>query len=929
MKQTSKPQIDMKIVNERLAQSFYSSRRYNPPLLAMTGFGFIAIYLLTLPRFGILGEPAPQLLFIGLLTLLFAIAEILLLALAQQNKGIAAYLYSTVVGGLFAIFTTFLWQGFWPLASAIAVVTPVLAIRNGMPRKYIWRLLWIFLATLAGISYAEANSPIPERLQNSNPAAVISIVFLLATVLLLITITVISQNRKFRSLQSLLLTSFVMIVTIPTVMTAVLSAIGAYTTSQTQTFNSLEAIATLKINQVETLLANSQNDTTTLLSDSRFMSNALGILTASADLNPILERNFKQVARSRMVDVLGTQDEAYNEIMVLDTQGNVVISTIPSMEGINFQKQIFFERGLVRFYAGFVEEPSFGTDNLIIAAPIFDINRQDMRGVLVLRSNGAFLKEIMENTPGFSDAETYFVDIRFHPVTKTRTPVKLVNSEATLEAIQKKVVGGESVYSNYTGQRVLGYYQWFQPMELAVIAEVPLNFVISSSVRSLMGSGILVLFVIAVAIIAVSISARTIADPITTLVHTTESFAAGNLSARATVDRADEIGTLAQAYNQMTVQLQEMIGKLEQRVEDRTRDLENQTLRLRVAAEIARDAASARDLHELLTQAAKLIHQRFGFYHTGIFLLDNDKEYVVLVASPTEAGQKMLENNHKLRVGATGIVGRVAASGEARVTLNTGIDAVYFNNPFLPNTNSEMALPLKTENRIIGVLDVQSDQPEAFDDEDIAIMQILADQLAIAIERARLLQEVEMNLRELESAYGRFTSDNWKKLSLGSLAINKGYHFDNVRVEPVTELTELANTVLQTGTRVISNGTTLEADKEHKAAVPIKFRGQTIGVVTLKLKEDYDVNTISTVELAIERLAAAMESARLYEEARLRADREQSISRVTSAISASTDYEQILQTTVKEIGNILGDTEVAIQILEEPTAGKRAEQKEQ
>ena len=353
-----------------------------------------------------------------------------------------------------------------------------------------------------------------------------------------------------------------------------------------------------------------------------------------------------------------------------------------------------------------------------------------------------------------------------------------------------------------------------------MIAEVPVSFVISSSLSSLAGSALLALFVVAAAIIAVVISARTISDPITTLVHTTESFAAGNLSARAVVDREDEIGTLAQAYNQMTVQLQEMIGRLEQRVEDRTQDLENQTLRLRVAAEIARDAASARDLHELLTQAARLIQNRFGFYHTGIFLLDNDKEYAVLVASPTEAGQKMLENNHKLRVGETGIVGRVAASGEARITLNTGTDAVYFNNPLLPNTNSEMALPLKIENRVIGVLDVQSDQPEAFNDDDVAIMQILADQLATAIERARLLQEVEVNLKELESAYGRFTSENWKKISVGSLAVNKGYHFDNVRVEPVAELTELADTVLKTGTLVISNGSASAIDKEHKVAIP-------------------------------------------------------------------------------------------------------------
>jgi GAF domain-containing protein len=140
---------------------------------------------------------------------------------------------------------------------------------------------------------------------------------------------------------------------------------------------------------------------------------------------------------------------------------------------------------------------------------------------------------------------------------------------------------------------------------------------------------------------------------------------------------------------------------------------------------------------------------------------------------------------------------------------------------------------------------------------------------------------------------------------------------------------ELAGTVLKTGTPMSSNGSSPGVDKEHKVAIPIKLRGQTIGVISLKLKEGHDSNTISVIELAAERLASAMESARLYEEARLRADREQSISRVTTAISASTEYDQILQTTIREIGNILSDTEVAIQILDEPTISQRPEQSEQ
>ncbi|HSL42765.1 MAG TPA: GAF domain-containing protein [Anaerolineales bacterium] len=925
MNQSSHPQSDFNTINEHLAATFYASGRYNPLLLAVAGLGFLAIFLLT--RFGILGEPAPQLLYLGGATLLFAAAQIPVLALAQNKKGVAAFLAGSVIAGIFGVLLTFLWQGMVPIAILIAILWPVSAVRVGLPRKYYPALVALVAALLIGIFYVNGNAPM-NRLQNGTPAAIASIVFLIATGLLLLTITLISQNRRFSSLQSLLLTSFVIIVTIPTVMAAVLSAVGAYANSQTQTFNTLEAITTLKVNQMEALLADSQNDTETLLADSRFRENTQELLTATG-MTPQIQQSLKRTARSRMVDVLGAEEEAYNEIMVLDTRGNVVVSTIPSREGSSFEKQTLFQKGVKALYAEFADERTFGTENLIVATPIMNTSDKGIEGVLVLRSNAASLKDIMENTPGFTAAETYLVDTHFNAVTRTREPVEIVNSRAALDAIRNRVSGTRSTYPSYNGEQVLGYYQWFAPMQLAVVAEVPLNFVVNSSLQSLAGSALLALFVVAVAITAVVISARTITDPIKTLAETTESFAAGKFSARAVVDREDEIGALAHAYNQMAAQLQEMIGGLEQRVTDRTRDLEEQTLRLRVAAEIARDAASARDLQELLDKTAELISKRFGFYHTGIFLIDNEKEYAVLVASPTEAGRKMIENNHRLRVGEIGIVGRVAATGEPRVTLNTGSDAVYFNNPYLPHTRSEMSLPLKVENNVTGVLDVQSDLPDAFDDDDIAIMQILADQLAIAIERTRLLQEVERSLKELESAYGRFTTENWSSSSAaGGLTGKRGYRFDNIRIEPVTELPQLADSAIKAGTIRSSSGHNPDTGQEHQVAVPIKLRGQTIGVINLKLKEGYDSNTISIVELATERLAAAMESARLYEEARLRADREQAISRVTTAISASTEYEQILQTTVREIGSILGDTEVAIQILEEPVAEKRLDRRE-
>ena len=912
-------------LDERLANSFYSSRRYNPIFLTVTGLGVIAIFLLT--QFGILGDPSPQLLYVGSLTLFLALVELPLLALAQQNRGVAATLLGSATAGIFAILLTVFWQGIVPVTILIALATPVLALGTGLPRRYILVFFLLVAVTVGGIVAVDANPPM-ERIQNNTSAAIASIVFLAATGLLLITIASVSQSRRFKSIQSLLLTSFIMIVTIPIIMTAVLSAIGASTNSQTQTFNTLHAIAALKKNQIEGLLFDFQNDTKTLLADARFTAGVLEILN-TIEVDPMMQESSKRVVRLRMVDVLGAEEEAYNEIMVLNTQGMVVISTIPDREGSSFTEQPFLREGISNFYAGFVEEPSFGSDNLIVATPLFGEDEEVVSGVLVLRSNAAAIKKIMEATPGFAEAETYLVDRSFQPVTRTNRPVEAVRTQATTDAILNNITEGRSIYPNYAGQQVLGYYEWFAPMQLAVIAEVPLGFVVTNSVSALAGTALLALFVVAIAIAAVAVSARTITDPIKSLAQTTESFAAGNLSIRAMVDRDDEIGALAKAYNQMAMQLQEIIGKLEQRVLDRTRELESQTLRLRVAAEIARDSTSARDLQGLLARAADLMIKRFDFHHIGIFLLDNNKEYAIMVASATPAGQKMISSNYKVRVGDTGLVGRVAAIGEPRINVDPGEDAAMLDETRLPETRSQMALPLKVENNIIGVLDVQSGRAQAFNEDDLAIMQVMADQLATAIERTRLLQEVERNLRELEGAYGQFTRENWKRIAEGSESGTVGYRFDNVRLERITELPELAGAALTTGTIVNSNGSRPGTQKDRSVAIPIKLRGQTIGVVTLKLKEDDNTNTIAVIESAAERLAAAMESARLYEEARLRADREQLITRVTTAISSSTGYEHILQTTVREIGSILGDTEVAIQILDEAVTDKRAGQEGQ
>lgn len=403
-------------------------------------------------------------------------------------------------------------------------------------------------------------------------------------------------------------------------------------------------------------------------------------------------------------------------------------------------------------------------------------------------------------------------------------------------------------------------------------------------------------------------------QPIQILTRAAADIAEGKAASYVNLEAGDdEIGILTNAFNRMTTQLRGSIVDLEQRVMSRTLELENQSLRLRVAAEIARISTASGNLGDLLERSAQLILDRFRFSFVGIFILDKNHEYATLAAAPTEEGKKMVVDHHRVRVGDGSMIGHVAATGDARINLDTRVERRLTNPSLLLSARSEMALPLKAENRVLGVLEIQSEQPQAFDQDDLVIMQVMADQLATAMERTRLMQEATQNLSELERAYGRYTREGWQKLGERARIRNQGYRFDNVRIEPATTLSDAGLQALEKGESVQPNGN----DPHREIAIPIKLRGQTIGVVNAKLKEGHHENTVATLELAIERLSSALESARLYEETSVRADQERAISQISNAITSSSDYETIMRTTVRELGSMLNDTEIAIQILDD------------
>jgi GAF domain-containing protein len=330
---------------------------------------------------------------------------------------------------------------------------------------------------------------------------------------------------------------------------------------------------------------------------------------------------------------------------------------------------------------------------------------------------------------------------------------------------------------------------------------------------------------------------------------------------------------------------------------DQQQRIERHLAQLNLAAQVARVAASIHDLDQLLNETSRLISDEFDIYHVGIFLTSPDGQFAVLKAANSEGGQRMLERRHQLEVGKTGIVGYVTQSGEARIASDVGEDATYFDNPDLPETRSEIALPLKVREQVIGALDVQSTQANAFNDEDVRVLQILADQIALAIDNANLLAESNHALQELQGLYAQQTQKTWQQQMLGrKLAFALRSH----QIQPLTDELDPGEPV-----------------DPLEVQVPIALRGVHLGRLVLKRAEHgapWTEEEKNLLAQASEQVALALENARLYEEAQSRAQIEQTINALTVSLSRSLDVETLLRSAVAQLGEVPGIWDVAVHI---------------
>lgn len=371
--------------------------------------------------------------------------------------------------------------------------------------------------------------------------------------------------------------------------------------------------------------------------------------------------------------------------------------------------------------------------------------------------------------------------------------------------------------------------------------------------------------------------------------------------------RQDHLRKLNDDLRRQGVELEAERASLEERVQTRTADLSNRAKQLQTIASAARAIAGVKDLDRLLADISNTVSEKFGYYHVGIFLLDQPGEYAVLRASNSEGGKRMLLRQHRLRLDNTSIVGYTAMMNEPRIALDVGSDSVYFNNPELPETRSEMALPLRAGRQMFGVLDVQSIEPNAFVQDDISVLEILADQIAIAIENARLFSDAQRALSEARESFEKFTRREWTKF--GTQVRHPGYVFDGKQITPLSDAAQRQR-LAQTGS--------LSIDKSSSGlTMPIRLRGQTIGILNVRPQTGsrrWTQDELAVVEAAADRAALALENARLVESAQRRAGRERAIGEIAARIGAVSDRDIILQTAVEELGRKIGNSEIRIEI---------------
>ncbi len=360
--------------------------------------------------------------------------------------------------------------------------------------------------------------------------------------------------------------------------------------------------------------------------------------------------------------------------------------------------------------------------------------------------------------------------------------------------------------------------------------------------------------------------------------------------------------------------LEESRATLEERVRERTAMVTERARQLEIIADLNRFMIGATSLDVLLSTVVDLLSARLDFYHVGIFLLDDSGQWLRLYAASSAGGKRMLARGHKLQVGGEGIVGYVGAMMRPRIASDVGEDAVWFNNPDLPETRSEMALPLISADQLIGVLDIQSRRVDAFTSEDVETLSILANALSVAISNVRMVERYRGTLERLERYRSEDVIIGWRK-ALTRRKRSLAMLYDRVEVRTLSEEDLAVRSASENEEMIISDVKVEEHDGLYWLLVPLRVHSLQLGMLRFESPRRWARDEVEMVRAIVEQISLALENARLLEDSRFRAEQEAARSQIVASIRSSVQIETILRSAAQELGRALDVERVRVQLL--------------
>lgn len=533
------------------------------------------------------------------------------------------------------------------------------------------------------------------------------------------------------TIRARLMVAFILVVVLAvTAIAGVTVALGANSGRQ-HVVDQLQSVLTLKQAEIESWV-NWLNVNLNLVIYSEENQNDVRTLNESSPNTADYSIAYTRI-QDRFNFISGSM-KLFDELFLMDTDGTVRLSTKPAYQNQQHATEDYFTQGMRGSY---IEQPSYslsaGEMMVVVSAPV--IQDGAVVGVLAGRANLKSLNDIMMERTGLGDTgETYLVGSNYRLLTESRNenytiPETYVRTQGAEAAITNHE-NGSATYSNYSGDRVIAVYRWMPDLQVALLAEQQEGEALHSTMVVLVIIGIVAIVALILAILSARFLTRSIIQPLAELAGTATVIAQGNLDQIAKIRRHDEVGTLARAFNSMTTQLRGLFHTQEQR-----------TIQLRAINEAGRNISSILHIDELLEYVASSLQKTFNYRNVGIILKDESSGDLILKASA--GAYEGAGETHQLTPSTNPVVNSVAQTGEARI-INDKLNDVTFKQFESPgHTRAELAVAIKIGDKVTGILDIEADHPNVFGELDLFTAQTLADQLAVAMENARLYEQAQ------------------------------------------------------------------------------------------------------------------------------------------------------------------------------------------